>query len=114
MLYLDERMHMTFRPTMGHRRIGLTLAVALVAAVAAAPAMHAQSATTAPAVASTPDECLKAAFDMAQLAEDTKLSTEALDQVEGMLGKMEDHCDANRFAEAAALAVDIKQFITKQ
>lgn len=105
---------MIFRQTSNGRRMGVVLAAGLLAAGLWAPVTHAQSATTAPAVASTPDECLKAAFDMAQLAEDTKLSTEALDKVEGMLGKMEDHCDANRFAEAAALAVDIKQFITKQ
>jgi hypothetical protein len=107
-------MHMTIRRTIARCRIGLALSAGLLAAGALAPVTHAQTAATPPAVASTADECLKAAFDMAQLAEDTKLSTEALDQVEGMLGKMEDHCDANRFAEAAALAVDIKQFITKQ
>jgi len=62
----------------------------------------------------TPDDCLKAAFDLAQAAEDKKLSEDKLDRIEEMLTKMETHCDANQFNEAMAVANDIKSVIDGQ
>jgi len=62
----------------------------------------------------TPDQCIKAAFDLAQSAEDKKLPNEKLDKIEEMLTKMEDHCDAKQFTEAMAVAKDIEAEINKQ
>lgn len=86
------------------------------AAPAAAPAAPAAK-SAAPAAAelaqvpATPDECIKAAFDLAQTAEDKKMSNDELDKIEQMLSKMETHCDANQFTEAMAVSKDIKTFI---
>lgn len=59
----------------------------------------------------TADECIKAAFDIAQSAEDKKMSNDELDKVEQMLSKMETHCDASQFTEAMAVSKDLKSFI---
>lgn len=66
------------------------------------------------APATTPEECLKRAFDIAQSAESKKLPTDQIDQVEQMLTKMEGHCDAKQYAEAAAVASELKSLISKQ
>ena len=63
---------------------------------------------------SSPDQCMKAAFDLAQSAEDKKLPNDQLDRIEEMLTKMEDHCDAKQFTEAMAVAKDIEAVINKQ
>lgn len=62
----------------------------------------------------TADECLKAAFDLAQAAEEKQLGDDKLDKVEELLTKMESHCDANQFAEAMQVADDIKGVIESQ
>ena len=62
-------------------------------------------------VPSSPDDCLKAAFDIAQAAEEKNLADDVLDKVEDSLSRMEGHCDANQFAEAMAVAADIKTLI---
>jgi hypothetical protein len=41
------------------------------------------------------------------------LSDDEADKVEELLVKMEDHCDANRYAEAMAVAQDLKVMIEK-
>ena len=63
---------------------------------------------------STPDQCMKAAFDLAQTAEDKKLPNDKLDKIEELLTKMEDHCDAKQFTEAMAVAKDIESAINQQ
>jgi hypothetical protein len=62
-------------------------------------------------VPSSPDDCLKAAFDLAQAAEEKSLADDVLDKVEESLTRMEGHCDANQFAEAMAVAADIKTML---
>ncbi|HEX6610470.1 MAG TPA: hypothetical protein VF051_06800 [Hyphomicrobiaceae bacterium] len=62
-------------------------------------------------VPSTPDDCLKAAFDLAQAAEEKSLAEDVLDKVEEALQRMEGHCDANQFSEAMAVATDIQTLI---
>ena len=62
----------------------------------------------------SPDQCLKAAFDLAQSAEDRKLPNEKLDKIEELLTRMEDHCDAKQFSEAMAVAKDIEAAINQQ
>lgn len=66
------------------------------------------------APAANAEDCLKVAFDIAQAAEGKKLPNEQLDKVEEMLTKMETHCDAKQFTEAAAVATDLKTLISKQ
>lgn len=80
--------------------------VAAVAFLLAVPAAAQQVQ-----VPSTPDDCLKAAFDLAQSAEEKSLADDVLDKVEDLLTRMEGHCDANQFAEAMAVAADIKTMI---
>jgi hypothetical protein len=65
-------------------------------------------------IPSTPDDCLKAAFDLAQAAEEKSLADDVLDKVEEALTRMEGHCDANQYAEAMAVAADIKTLIDGQ
>ena len=64
--------------------------------------------------AASAEDCLKAAFDIAQAAEGKNLPNDQLDKVEEMLTKMETHCDAKQFNEAAAVATDLKSLISKQ
>ena len=73
-----------------------------------APAAAPQTAGGAP---ENPDQCLKAASDLAQSAEERKLAETQLDKIEDLLTKMETHCDARQFVEAMAVASDIKSLI---
>jgi hypothetical protein len=81
----------------------------------------APTATEAPAAVpggasavSSPEDCLKAAFDIAQTAEDKKLADDQLSKIEDLLTKMESHCDAKQFTEAASVGSDLKALIQKQ
>jgi hypothetical protein len=80
----------------------------------AAVAAFASSAALAETPANNPEDCLKVAFDIAQAAEGKNLPNEQLDKVEEMLTKMETHCDAKQFTEAAAVASDLKTLISKE
>jgi hypothetical protein len=85
----------------------------------ATKAPTAPAATTSPAdagatVVSSPEDCLKAAFDIAQTAEDKKLADDQLSKIEDLLTKMESHCDAKQFTEAANVGSDLKALIQKQ
>ncbi len=82
------------------------------AAVLAAFAAGAACAQEKPAASA--EDCLKVAFDIAQAAEGKNLPNDQLDKVEEMLTKMETHCDAKQFNEAAAVATDLKSLISKQ
>jgi hypothetical protein len=84
------------------------LSAAMVALVTgAALAQQAQPPANA-------DDCLKAAFELAQAAEEKQLGDDKLDKVEELLTKMETHCDANQFAEAMAVGNDIRSMIDGQ
>ena len=81
------------------------------------PAATAPAGTTSPAGVtdlSSPEDCLKAAFDIAQTAEDRKLADDQLSKIEDLLTKMESHCDAKQFTEAANVGSDLKALIQKQ
>jgi hypothetical protein len=83
-----------------------------LACVAAIMILLASSAVAQQAqVPATPDDCLKSAFDLAQAVEEKNLADDVLDNVEDLLTRMEGHCDANQFAEAMAVAADIKTVI---
>jgi hypothetical protein len=57
------------------------------------------------------EDCLKLSFDFAKSAEDKKLDDAKLAKVEELLGKLEGHCDAQQFAEAATVAKDVQAII---
>lgn len=80
--------------------------VAAIAILLAGPAAAQQAL-----VPSSPDDCLKSAFDLAQAAEEKSLADDVLDKVEELLTRMEGHCDANQFTEAMAVASDIKTML---
>ncbi len=74
---------------------------------AAAQAAPAEGQAADPAV----DACLQKAFDLAQSAEQKKLTEQDLDQLEKLLGTMEAHCDAKESAAADKVAGEIKSMI---
>ncbi|MFN3868762.1 MAG: hypothetical protein ACK4MF_06825 [Hyphomicrobiaceae bacterium] len=80
--------------------------VILAAALGAALCGAARAET-----ATTPDECLKQAFDIAKSAEDKTLTEADLDAFEAMLSKMEAHCDADEFEAADKVGADIKAML---
>lgn len=57
------------------------------------------------------DECLKKAFDLAQSAEQKKLTEQDLDALENLLSKMEAHCDAKQFADADNVGAEVKKLL---
>jgi hypothetical protein len=59
----------------------------------------------------TADDCFKNAIDLAKSAEEKKLGDDKLAKVEELLTKMEGQCEAQKFAEAATTANDIKAAI---
>ncbi len=87
-----------------------TIIAGATALLLASGAAWAQAPQQAPQSA---DDCLKAAFDLAQKAEEKKLSNEQIDKIEEMLTKMETHCDAKQFQEAMVVHQDIATFIDK-
>lgn len=63
---------------------------------------------TAPAFAQDANQCVQAAYDLAQEVESKQLGNDRLDKIEDLLNKMEDLCDSNKVAEAMDLAKDIE------
>lgn len=86
-----------------------TAAIAQQAAPGAAVPSDPPAATGS--LASSPEACVKAAFALANLAEEKTLSDEEANKLEDLLTKMEAHCDARQFDEAAAVAKDIESEI---
>jgi hypothetical protein len=84
----------------------------LILALAASAAL-AGSALASTEPAANAEQCLKAAFELAQSAEAKGMNNEQLDKVEELLTKMESHCDAAQFKEAAAVAGDLKSLIER-
>ncbi len=61
--------------------------------------------------ATSAEACVKSAFELARLAEEKPLTDEEANKLEDLLTKMEAHCDAKQFSEAAAVGADIKSRI---
>jgi hypothetical protein len=92
-----------------------TGALAQTAPTTPGQAPSAAPSTSQPAMpVNSPEDCLKAAFDIAQTAEDKKLADDQLAKIEDLLTKMEGHCDAKQFNEAASVGSDLKSLIQKQ
>jgi Skp family chaperone for outer membrane proteins len=83
-------------------------------AAAALLAIVSGAAVAQEAPAANAEDCLKAAFEIAQAAEGKNLANDQLDKIEEMLTRMESHCDAKQFTEAAAVATDLKSMMSKQ
>lgn len=65
-------------------------------------------------LAADPESCLRAAADLALVAEERKVAESRLDKIDDLLIKMERHCDARQFTEAQAVAKDIKSIIQSE
>lgn len=83
-------------------------------APAAAPTPAPAPAEQAAAVPQSADECLSAAVQLVEAAEDKKLADEKLDKIDDLLTKMETHCDAKEYDQAMGVAKDIKSIIETQ
>jgi hypothetical protein len=57
------------------------------------------------------EDCLKSSFDLAKSAGEKKLPDDKLVKVEDLLTKLEGQCEAQKFADAAGTAKDIKAVI---
>ncbi len=57
------------------------------------------------------DDCFKMSMDLFKTADAQKLADDKRGKVEELLEKMETHCDAKQFAEAATVAKDVKAAI---
>lgn len=81
------------------------LATALVLATATTSFALAEAAPT------STDACLKLTIDLAKSAQEKKLAEAKLNSIEDMLSKLEGHCDASQFGDAANVAKDIRSAI---
>lgn len=72
------------------------------------------SALAQDAVPASTEDCAKIAQDLVAVAESKTLPDERLDKIEEMLVKMEGHCDAQQFTEAAAVAKEIRAELDRE
>ncbi|MCH9808879.1 MAG: hypothetical protein K0U74_14215 [Alphaproteobacteria bacterium] len=56
-----------------------------------------------------PQDCMKQAFELAKSAQSKKLSEAKLGEVEELLTKMEDQCDAGDMAKAAEAKAELSK-----
>ena len=89
----------------------LILAAAIGAALTGASLAQDKPAAQEPAADPAVEACLQKAFELAQSAEEKKLSDAYLYQLEQMLSKMEGHCDAKETADADKVAGEIKAML---
>jgi hypothetical protein len=81
----------------------------LVLAVALGTGMSA--AAFAQEAPKTSDDCFKSVIDLQKTAADKKLSDDKNAKIEDLLTKMEGHCEAQKFTDAASTATEIKAAI---
>jgi hypothetical protein len=91
-----------------------TLAAAAVASVLLATAGLAQSPPAPEATGAANDDCMKSAYDLADLAEKKQLPDTTLEKLDGMFNEMEKHCKSQELPQAQAMAVKIKTFIESE
>jgi hypothetical protein len=61
------------------------------------------------------EECMNSTLDLAEAAEEKKLlGGEQVGKAEELLLKMGEHCEANQFTDAMALAQEVKAMIERQ
>ena len=72
------------------------------------------SALAQDTVPTSTEDCGKMAADLVAVAESKTLSDERLDKIEELLVKMEGHCDAQLFAEAATVAKEIRTELDRE
>ena len=94
--------------------------LAVVALLSSGAAAHAQDQTQPakprPSIvaATTAEDCLKHAFELADKIEGKELTEAQFDKLDEMLSAMESHCENNQFADAASVANDISPAIETQ
>ena len=81
--------------------------------LAAALGLGAATLAVAQEAPKSADDCFKMSMDLFKAADARKLPADRKVQVEAMLEKMEDQCDAKQLAEAASIAKDVKAEIAK-
>jgi hypothetical protein len=59
------------------------------------------------------DDCMQQVFELANSAQNKKLSDAKLNQIESLLTKMENYCSANELAKAARMHDEILATIRK-
>lgn len=89
------------------------LAPAAIAAEESAPAATAPVTSNAAPQVSSVEECKQVGLNLAQAAEDKKLPDAKLDTLEDLMARMSDFCAEQKYAEASALAKDLKTLIEK-
>jgi hypothetical protein len=69
-----------------------------------------------------PEDCLSSAYELDEAAQQKEteaaenkapISDEQIDRVQELLITMQDHCDAQRYSEAMAVAQDLRAIIDK-
>lgn len=92
------------------------VATAIILGVLMTGPALAQSATPAETAASpdTVEACITTAANLGSDAESKTLSEDKLDQLDQLFSKMEALCDGKQFAEAMAVATDIKTMLDGQ
>jgi hypothetical protein len=79
--------------------------------LAAAIGLGAGSLALAQETPKSTDDCFKMSMELFKSADAGKLADDKRAKVEELLEKIESHCDAKQFAEAAGLAKDAKAVI---
>jgi hypothetical protein len=80
-------------------------------ALAAAIGLGAGSIALAQNAPTSTDDCFKMSMELFKSADAGKLADDKRTKVEELLEKIEGHCDAKQFAEAASAAKDAKAII---
>lgn len=79
--------------------------------IAAALSLGSATLALAQEAPKSADDCFKMSMDLFKTADAQKLAEDKRGKVEELLEKMETHCDAKQFAEAATVAKDVKAAI---
>jgi hypothetical protein len=79
--------------------------------IAAALSLSTATLALAQEAPKSADDCFKMSMDLFKTADAQKLADDKRGKVEELLEKMETHCDAKQFAEAATVAKDVKAAI---
>ncbi len=79
--------------------------------IAAALSLSTATLALAQEAPKSADDCFKMSMDLFKTADAQKLADDRRGKVEELLEKMETHCDAKQFAEAATVAKDVKAAI---
>jgi hypothetical protein len=92
-----------FKHTLAAVAATACLATTVFAQTPAAPVTDAKGGPT--------DDCMKSAYDLADVAEKKQLPDATLEKLDGMFNTMEKHCKALELPQAQAMAQQIKTLV---